>query len=272
MPILRRYVRVSKFTVLETRIFLPSPADLPWLTRTPAMSRVFAEVKHLVLPMLIEAREQRQTGGKAKAKQREVVAAGNLFTALQSHGGSLISPTEDFEVSIYLTGAGTLHAVLRKTREIKPAKKLQGNSTRLMDAARGDEVEPVVIREEDEDDAPIDLTDIPEAPADGHDSDEEPLFLPGHGSEDSDDDFIPNPKTQKWKRKESEDVNEDKKKLRFRTEYEGFTIYDKVLCLVVTRKEKRKEKPTVGAARGNGLIEGWIAMSQATRDGVSIEE
>lgn len=118
----------------------------------------------------------------------------------------------------------------------------------------------------------MDLTTIPEAPH------EEPLFLPGPDlDDDSDDEFVPLPATQKRSRlpppttTTGDEGDEDKKKLKFTTEYEGFTIYDKVLCLVVTRKQKRKA--TEKADRiGGDLIEGWIAMSQAVRDGDGVDE
>jgi len=118
----------------------------------------------------------------------------------------------------------------------------------------------------------VDLTTIPEAPH------EEPLFLPGPDlDDDSDDEFVPLPATQKRSRlpppttTTGDEGDEDKKKLKFTTEYEGFTIYDKVLCLVVTRKQKRKA--TEKADRiGGDLIEGWIAMSQAVRDGDGVDE
>lgn len=174
---------------------------------------------------------------------------------------------------IYLTGVGTLHSVLRKTREVKPEKHIRADSTRMMDVARGSE-EPIVIREEDEDeDAPVDLSAIPEAPPDsGHRADE-PLFLPGNDSEeDSDGDFVPFPKKRNQKEPGDDDgtKNDDKKKLRFNTDYEGFTIYDKVLCLIVTRKEKQKVKDVGAATAEGGLIEGWIVMSQAVREGESV--
>jgi hypothetical protein len=142
-----------------------------------------------------------------------------------------------------------------------------------MDAARSSS--PIIIREEEEAEVhPIpDIQEIPEAPA--GDEDEHPLFLPGPDEEsDSDGEFVPLPETpaaarKKRSRKVAEEeetsVEDTKKKLKFRTEYEGFTIYDKVLCLVVTRKEKKKGK--AASQEKAGLIEGWIVMSQAVRNG-----
>lgn len=64
-------------SVLEARIFLPNPADLPWFTRTEAIARVFDEIKHLVLPMLAEAK-LRTGAARVKAKEKQVVVGGML--------------------------------------------------------------------------------------------------------------------------------------------------------------------------------------------------
>ncbi|KAA8913746.1 hypothetical protein FN846DRAFT_902601 [Sphaerosporella brunnea] len=262
MPILRRYVRVSKYTVLEARIFLPNPADVPWFTRTDAMERVFAEIKHLVLPMLTEARNVRGGGGSSARKAR----------------GTEVVNGEDFEASLYLTGSGSLHAVLRKDRSVQIKQPIRSNSTVLLDAA-SESSSPVIVREESE--SPPDIQEIPEAtpPLQGWDQTEAPLFLPAAGDDyaESDDEFVPFPATPDAKnkaRKENgpEAADEDKKKLKFRTDYEGFTIYEKVLCIVVTRKEKKKGKAASGSQEKAGLIEGWIVMSQAVRDGEDGDE
>jgi len=181
----------------------------------------------------------------------------------------------DFEAALYLTGAGSLHAVLRKDRSVEATKPITSNSTRLTDASRSSPV--VEIRqEEDEDDGECEfaMMDIPEAPAVADDGSQDgPLFLPGPADVDSDDDFVPLPPSQRRAAGTAagQTAAEDKKeKVKFRTEYEGFTIYDKVLCLVVTRKEKRKEKGRKGDKAGGDsvdLIDRWIAVSQAVRDG-----
>lgn len=179
---------------------------------------------------------------------------------------------------MYLTGAGSLHAVLRKDRDVEvKTLPIRSNSTALTDAARSSPV--VQIREEEDADDEMQIMDIPEAPPPPAGVEEEPLFLPGPGDSDSDDDFVPRrspPPPSRGRRAETqlgEPGTEDKKeKVKFRTEYEGFTIYDKVLCLVVTRKEKRKEKGKGKAGDKTGgdtvdLFDRWITMSQAARDG-----
>lgn len=54
---------------------MPNPADVLWLTRAGAIDRVFAEIKHLVLPMLSEARNLRGAA-RVKAKEKQVVVGG----------------------------------------------------------------------------------------------------------------------------------------------------------------------------------------------------
>lgn len=60
-----------------------------------------------------------------------------------------------------------------------------------------------------------------------------------------------------------EDVlgEDDKKKLRFQTTYQGFSIWGWVLCLLVTRKGGPSKKRTDTNA-GQALMEEWISSTQ----------
>lgn len=212
----------------------------------------------------------------------------------------MVRCAEDFEASIYLTRAGSLHAVLRKGRKIRgedgDATARRGNSTKLMDAASSPAV--VISVEDDDDDEGVDLYAIPPAPAPPP-HDEQPPSSPGPDSNGSGSDggasgasSTPPMITASTNNNKEGEGEDDRKKPEFTTEYEGFTIYDKVLCLVVQRtatiqrqrdttdpetetekgKTEQKEKGGKGTrekASGceGGLIEGWITMSQAVRGG-----
>ena len=54
---------------------------------------------------------------------------------------------------------------------------------------------------------------------------------------------------------------DDKKKLALRTSYDGFSIYGRILCLVVKRRGNAKGKDLVGGA-GQAMMEEWIASTQ----------
>jgi hypothetical protein len=59
---------------------------------------------------------------------------------------------------------------------------------------------------------------------------------------------------------------DDDKKLRFRTNYEGFNIYGWTLCLLVTRKgDKGKAKTVASEPKRQVLMEEWIS-TQAQGD------
>lgn len=64
-----------------------------------------------------------------------------------------------------------------------------------------------------------------------------------------------------------EDVlgEDDKKKLGFKTTYEGFSIWGWVLCLLVTRKGGPNKKRTDTNA-GQALMEDWISSTQQQED------
>jgi hypothetical protein len=75
MAPLRRYLRITKHSVLEVRIYLDRPADADaWLLKrdNPALPRVIQAVRPLVLPKLREENERGKGKGGAKAKRKGV--------------------------------------------------------------------------------------------------------------------------------------------------------------------------------------------------------
>lgn len=85
MAPIRRYLRISKHSVLECRIFLENPADGPrWLlsVENPALPRVVEAVKPYVLPKLREENERAKGKGKKKKSVKDVVKQGNKHILL----------------------------------------------------------------------------------------------------------------------------------------------------------------------------------------------
>jgi len=84
MAPLRRYLRITRHSVLEVRIYLDRPADAEaWLLKSgdPALPRVMKAVQPLVLPKLREENERGKGKGSAKAKKtgvKDVVVEGEL--------------------------------------------------------------------------------------------------------------------------------------------------------------------------------------------------
>jgi hypothetical protein len=79
MAPIRRYLRISKSSVLECRIFLENPADGPrWLlsSEDPALPRVIEAIRPLVLPKLREENERAKAKGKKKNRIKDVVTKG----------------------------------------------------------------------------------------------------------------------------------------------------------------------------------------------------
>ena len=68
MPPIRRYLRVSKYSVLECRIYLDSPSNARWLLdrHDAVLRRVFADIRPLVLPKLREEHERVMARKKGK--------------------------------------------------------------------------------------------------------------------------------------------------------------------------------------------------------------
>lgn len=77
MAPIRRYLRISKHSVLECRIYLENPADSRWLldSRDPVLPRIFSVIRPLVLPKLREENERLFAKKKAKPV-KDVIAEG----------------------------------------------------------------------------------------------------------------------------------------------------------------------------------------------------
>lgn len=159
---------------------------------------------------------------------------------------------DDFEVSIFLTEHSSRHSVLTKQKVFKDKPRIQSNSGKLTGWLAGgsndqplvvDEssAEPIVIREEDDDESSR-LMDIPEA----------------DGSEDHATD--------------AGNDQDNKKKLGLRTCYEGFSIYGRILCLVVKRRGARQQAGNSTApVSSQQMMENWVS-TQAMAEQVDDEE
>lgn len=197
MPPIRRYLRISKYSVLECRIFLENPADGPrWLLSPsdPALPRVFEAVRHLVLPKLREENERAKGKGKKKKSVKDVVVK------------------DDFEVSVFLTDVDTKHHLIVKEKVFQSKDGNTSNNTKA---------DPVILQEDSDDE---DLSRIPQADETG-----------------------------------TENMQDDKK-MAFNTNYNGFAIYGKVLCLLVERRTGKK------SSDGQALMQEWITASQMQLD------
>lgn len=75
MAPIRRYLRISKYSVLECRIYLENPADTRWLldSRDPVLPRIFAAIKPLVLPKLREENERAMAKKKSNPVKDVIV-------------------------------------------------------------------------------------------------------------------------------------------------------------------------------------------------------
>lgn len=96
MPPVRRYLRITKYSVLECRIYLDNPADVQrWLlnTRDPVLPRVIEAVRPHVLPKLREENSRAKTGKGGKRKgYKDVVAEGICSSSLSSIRSSSADP------------------------------------------------------------------------------------------------------------------------------------------------------------------------------------
>lgn len=269
MAPIRRYLRITKYSVLEVRIYLDKPSDQPWLlsSRDPVLPRIIEEVRPKVLPKLREENENaRKKGGKKKKGIKDVASQ------------------EDFEVIIFLTELSTRHSLLTKHKHFSDKPKLKSTGNKLTGWLNNSE-NPITVEDEDapqvlreDEDEVVALKDIPEADAGSkrkgraaNDEDDDALFV----SSDDEETFQTQRERSSKRRKrnesaketaESEAAADDKKKLAMNTSYDGFSIYGRILCLVVKRKGKKAAATNANApAGGSQMMEQWVS-TQAAQD------
>ncbi|KAL2757065.1 hypothetical protein ACRALDRAFT_1081068 [Sodiomyces alcalophilus JCM 7366] len=239
-----------------------------WLLnpRNPILPKVIESIRPLVLPKLREERERERTSKKNKKKSiKDVVVQ------------------DDFEVSIFLTETTTRHSLLTKQKHFrdKATSKLKSNSKKLtgmasdapvdIDADGDTETEPIVLREESDEEPAVALEGIPPSAQETEtvrpkrrrqtatyddyddDEDEDDEFRASSDDQDeadqdagtgtieidSDDAGPPPPKRRRKQATDGgdDDETDDKKKLAMDVTFEGFAIYGRVLCLVVKKRE-----------------------------------
>ncbi|PHH70610.1 hypothetical protein CDD80_5889 [Ophiocordyceps camponoti-rufipedis] len=267
MAPIRRYLRITKFSVLECRIYLDNPTlAQSWLLhpRDPVLPRIIDSIRQLVIPKLREERERAKKKSTKKKSIKDVVIQ------------------DDFEVSIFLTERNTRHALLRKHKHFrdKAPERLRSNSNKLMgessqapvevdDDDDDDDTTAPILRERDSEDDDIDLAKIPVARPkrrrgttvddDGGDEDdaavEEDVVEVLSGAEE------PAPKRPR----RGGDDQDDKKKLALDVTYEGFDIYGRVLCLVVKKRSQQAASEARGVkpgGQGQARMENWISSTQ----------
>lgn len=120
-----------------------------------------------------------------------------------------------------------------------------------------------------DDDHPQDSTDITKI------SDDDVLFVSQDEYESEDDDTRP-PQAKRRREEtsatEHETGRDDKKKLAMDISYEGFSIYGRVLCLVVKRRGDgvgNRGKGTAAAGSQQATMENWITSTQMPEDAVA---
>ncbi|KAK6201730.1 hypothetical protein LQW54_009389 [Pestalotiopsis sp. IQ-011] len=256
MAPIRRYLRITKYSVLEVRIYLDNPAlAQTWLLhpRHNVLPRVIEAVRPLVLPKLREERERARKKSTKKKGIKDVVVE------------------DDFEVSIFLTETTTRHSLVTKQKHFhdKSQTKLTSTSSRgLVGASNEAPIDvdmeavaaPITLQEEDdEDDIGAVLAAIPAAPVSDADApaarrpkrarrdtgqdeeEEEGLFISSDDEGDVGDVESQPGQPPHKRRKEAtiaiDDGADDKKKLAMDITYDGFSIYGRVLCLVVKRRD-----------------------------------
>ncbi|PPJ58297.1 hypothetical protein CBER1_07289 [Cercospora berteroae] len=306
MAPIRRYLRITKFSVLEVRIYLHKPSDTSWLlsSRSNVLSRIITSIRPKVLPKLREENENaRQNKGKGKKKRgiKDVVSE------------------EDFEVAIFLKETKSKHSLLTKRKEVGEGRegRLRSNGKGLtgwlgggmgggkreeaIDLEKEGEGGGLAVRREEDDDDVVVLDDIPEFGKEGGGNGKKRKSIAGDEEDGEDEDaalFVsssdeeffatqraqPRKKRRRRQQQQEDDDEEaevtpatgegdDKKKLSLDTNYDGFTIYGRILCLIVTRKGKKEPRAQAleqaAPVGGSQMMEKFIATQVAREEGLS---
>ncbi|KAL7817363.1 hypothetical protein V8C26DRAFT_428615 [Trichoderma gracile] len=272
MAPIRRYLRITKYSVLECRIYLDSPAlAQSWLLnpRDPILPKVIEAIRPLVIPKLREEKERSKKKSTKKKTIKDVIVK------------------DDFEVSVFLMETDTRHSLLSKHKLFreKGPSAMQSNSSKLIAETNANPIDveasdftPIRI-EEDSDNEGVALSDIPSANTRRQakrqrsntieDGDDDEFEDAGDDSDSVADagpaGLQPLPKRQRGladppaePERGFDDEDDYKKKLAMDVSYEGFAIYGRVLCLVVKKRENKPQQALGGQAK----MENWITSTQ----------
>lgn len=205
---------------------------------------------------------------------------------------------DDFEVSIFLTELSSRHSVLTKQKDFKDKARIQSNSSKLTNwlttgtseqplIINEEAEDPILIREEDDENEAIKLADVPEADVQQKQSgrssrvrrteDEQVPEIVSDASEgDYSDLFVPKLDPSSRPADHSGgggDLQEDnKKKFDLKTSYDGFSIYGRILCLVVKRRGVRHPAGRSGADSGQAMLENWVSTQAAAEQAIAEED
>ncbi|EGE00748.1 hypothetical protein TESG_08042 [Trichophyton tonsurans CBS 112818] len=236
MAPIRRYLRVSKYTVLECRIYLENPSDSRWLldSHDATLKRVIASIRPLVQPKLREEKERIKAKKKSKPVKDVLVE-------------------DDFEVSIFLRESGSRHSLLTRQKVFRDDKgRITSNSKKM---TGGTDDSPIEISEQNIGETRI----LVES-----DDDEEMSFAndeaPDNNKSKSGNNAAANNEKMQDTAGVANEAAEDKKKLGLTTTYAGFGIWGWVLCLIIKRKKpmESSKKANDGETR-QALMEEWIS-------------
>ena len=212
--------------------------------------------------------------------------------------GSDARSIEDFEVSIFLKETSTRHSLLTKHKEFSDKPKLRSTGNKLAGWLNNGE-NPIDVDDDDDDDDRmpavlqenaddvVELYDIPEASTgrgkrktmnnENGDVTRDGALEVSSEDEDSFQTQRPGGLAAKRRKRgvDSEESEEDdgkemddKKKLALDTSYDGFSIYGRILCLIVTRKS-RKDASAVGTpVGGSQMMEQWVSTQAGQGNGV----
>lgn len=172
-------------------------------------------------------------------------------------------------MSLYLTETSARHSLLTKSKTFKEksSRRSQLNTSIGDITGTGDAGSPVAIRDES-DEENLNLDAIPLA-EDSNSSSVQNRFGRRTSTIDVDSDSSEgfeaiNENTAPSNGNNHSDVEGDKKKLGMSTSYDGFSIYGRILCLVVTRKGE-KTSPAANHAGGQDMMKDWIVSTQAPK-------
>ena len=185
----------------------------------------------------------------------------------------LMGRADDFEVAVFLTETSTRHSILRKEKRARTKKERLGSTNGRLTGTRDAPVEiadaaPGLVREESDEVRLADLPAVDEEEGHGQaavskEESGEGLFV-SDGDEDEEDVSTGKEMDRDITMGGGEGVEDDKKKLSLNTTYDGFSIYGRILCLVVKRKATVKGKEAVVGSAGSGqaMMEEWISSTQ----------
>ena len=168
--------------------------------------------------------------------------------------------SDDFEVGVFLTDLSTRHSLLAKSKRFVERPRLKSNSGKMTGGMDGNADVPIDVDAESEASTRLNKSEDAVVLLEESDEEADMNVTPEMSLDEADVGKLTKVRRARGQGGTGAGQEEKKDKKKMRTMYEGFSIYGRILCLVVKRRGSRH---ATGAQSGQQIMEQFVSTQAA---------